>query len=145
MRKKNSLRYITRIHDERNHTFCYWVRIGYEIDEKVYKTFPYKRHGGATKALMAAKNWRDKQLKTMIPIMDKAYNRDVNGQRHFGKGVTETWATKGDWEYLSITATYWDGKKGKQLHKQFSVNKWGYDKAVEMATEWRNFKLTGEL
>lgn len=77
--------------------------------------------------------------------MKSGYGYDQNGQRHWGKGVTETWQRKGAWDYLNITATYWDNNKNKQLHKQFSVNKYGYDKAMLLAKQWRKLKLTGEL
>ncbi|MBE9541678.1 MAG: hypothetical protein IMF01_05110, partial [Proteobacteria bacterium] len=61
-------------------------------------------------------------------------------------GVTETWTNKSNgWAYLSITATYWDQNKYKQLHKAYSVGKYGYDKAWALAAQWRKLKVTGEL
>ena len=139
----NQLKYITRI--DSGHTHCYWVRIGYSIKEKVHKSFPDMRHGGTLKALKAAKKWRNEQLKVLKPLMEKAYGYDVNKQRHWGKGVSEAWETKGNWQYLSIRATYYDSKRKRQLIKTFSVNKYGYDKAMLLAKQWRKFKLTGEL
>lgn len=143
MTKKGAMRYITRI--DSGSTHCYWVRIGYGIKEKVQKSFPDVRHGGQVKALFAAKKWRNQQLKELLPVMAKAYGYDQNEQRHWGTGVHEQWDTKGEWQYLSIVATYWDGEKGKQLHKNWSVNKYGYDKAIALAKQWRKLKITGEL
>lgn len=137
------MKYISRI--DSGSTHCYWVRIGYNIKEKVQKSFPDQRHGGQDKAFNAAKLWRNKQLKTLKPILEKAYAYDVNNQRHWGKGWSESWDRKGEWDYLHIRGSYWDGRKGKQVHKQFSVNKYGYDKALLLAKQWRKLKLTGEL
>lgn len=140
---RTTLKYITRI--DSGSTHCWWVRMGYDIKEKVHKSFPDRRHGGSTGAYLAAKKFRDKELKRLLPLMKDAYKYDQNDQRHWGVGVTETWTRKGDYEYMSITATYWDGNRGKQLHKQFSVNKYGYELAWKLAAQWRSFKLTGEL
>lgn len=137
------MKYITRI-DHKN-THCYWVRIGFEIKEKVQKSFPDQRYGGAIKAYKEAVKWRNAQLKILKPKMEKAYNYDTNGQRHWGEGVKEAWDRKGEWEYLHIRARYYDSKRKKQLTKSFSVNKYGYDKAVKLAKQWRKLKLTGEL
>lgn len=141
---KTTLKYITRI--DSGHTRCWWVRIGYSIEERVHKSFPDRRYGNRAKSFQAAKKWRDKELKRLRPLMDKAYNLDVNGQRHWGEGISENWSCKENgWCYLGIMASYWDNRKGRQLHKHFSVNKYGYDEAVKLAKQWRKLKLTGEL
>ena len=137
------MKYISRIDSGCSH--CYIVRVGYKIPEATHKTFSDGVYGGKRKALKAARAYRNKELKRLKPTLDKRYGYDTNNQRHWGKGVNETWDRKGDWEYLYITATYWDGRKKKQLHKVFSVNKYGYELAWKLAAQWRSLKLTGEL
>lgn len=142
-RYKAKMRYISRI--DSNYTHCWWVRIGFNIKEKAHKSFPDSRYGGKDEAYQAAVKWRNKQLKILKPKMAQAYNYDVNGQRHWGTGVQEVWDRRGDWEYLHIRASYYDSKNKRQLKKCFSANKYGYDKAIKLAKQWRNFKLTGVL
>lgn len=137
-------KYITRI--DSGSTHCYWVRIGFGIPEKVQKSFPDLRHGGKQEAHKLALTWRNQQLKVLQPLMNKAYAYDINKQRHWGVGVCESWnRDRNGWDYLHIRAQYWNGLKKKQVNKQFSVNKYGYDKAMLLAKQWRKFKLTGEL
>lgn len=144
LRGRKTLKYITRIDSGTTH--CWWVRIGYIIEERVHKSFPDKRYGNRAKAFEAAKKWRDKELKRLRPLMDIAYNLDVNKQRHWGEGISESWsAPKNGWRYLNICGSYWDGRRNKQINKCFSVNKYGYDEAVKLAKQWRKLKITGEL
>ena len=58
------MKYITRI--DSGYTHCYFVRVGYDIEPKVQKSFNDNKYGGKTKALKAAKTWRDKQLKKQL-------------------------------------------------------------------------------
>ena len=138
-----AMRYIVRI--DSHNTHCYNVRIGYKIKSKVNKSFADGRYGGTVNALIAAKKWRNQQLKKLLPVMQEEYEYDQNGQRFWGTGVNESWCTKKGWEYLYIRATYYDGARKKQLIKSFSVLKYGYDEAFALATQWRKLKLTGEL
>ena len=72
--------------------------------------------------------------------------RDKDGQRYWGKGWGEEWKDRGNgYLYLVIRAIYYDGARDKYISKSFSVIKYGYDKAVELAEQWRRFKETGEL
>ena len=137
------MRYIVRVDSGTTHS--YNVRIGYKVKIKVNKSFADNKHGGKEKALIKAKKWRNQQLKKMLPLMFKAYKYDQNGQRYWGEGIYQAWDRKKDWEYLRIYAHYYDGTKLKQIKKSFSVSKYGYDEAIALATQWRNFKLTGEL
>ena len=137
------MKYISRIDSKRTH--CYIVRVGYQIPEATHKTFSDGMYGGKRKALKAAITYRNEELKRLKPTLAKRYSYDQNDQRHWGVGVNEAWTEKKGWQYLSITATYWDDPKKKQLHKSFSVNKYGYDLAWKLAAQWRSFKLTGKL
>ncbi len=134
------MRYISRIDSGYNH--CYFVRVGCAIKSKTTKTFTDRLHGGKANALVAAKEWRNKQLKILLPKMATEYNYDANSQRHWGKGVSKSWDRRSDPPRLYIVGTYWDGNKGKQLHKGFSVNKYGYAMALRLAKQWRKLKLT---
>jgi len=137
------MKYISRI--DSNNAHCYTVRVGYKIPEATHKTFSDSVYGGQRKALKAAIAYRDKEVKRLKITLGKRYNYDQNNQRHWGVGVNEQWGRKGEWDYLYITATYWDGQRKKQLHKTFSVNKYGYELAWKLAAQWRSLKLTGEL
>ena len=144
MKKRGAMRYIVRV--DSGSTHCYHVRIGYQIDCKVNKSFADRKCGGKAKALKLAKQWRDQQLKELLPIMANRYKYDINGQRHWGNGWDENWTNKSNgWSYLNIKARYYDSKNNKQLTKTFSVNKYGYDKAVKLAKQWRKLKVTGKL
>ena len=138
------MKYISRI--DSNYTHCYTVRVGYNIPEATHKTFADGVYGGKRKALKAAIVHRDKELKRLKVTLCKRYKYDKNSQRHWGVGVNENWdRDKNGYDYLHIVGTYWDGRKKKQVHKSFSVNKYGYELAWKLAAQWRSLKLTGEL
>lgn len=137
------MKYIVRV--DSGSTHCYNVRIGYKIKCRVNKSFADLKYGGKEKAFAAAKRWRNKQVKKLLPLMQEQYEYDQNGSRHWGEGVFEAWETKGEWMYLRIWAHYYDKSKLKQFKTSFSVNKHGYDEAIMLAQQWRKFKLTGEL
>lgn len=137
------MRYIARIDSGATH--CYLVRIGFNIKSKKVRTFSDGVFGGQPLALLAAKKWRNQQLKILLPKMAKEYNYDINNQRHWGEGVSKSLDRRVDPPRLSIVASYWDGNNMKQLNKTFSVNKYGMEEAVALAKQWRNLKLTGEL
>lgn len=137
------MKYIVRVDSGTTH--CYNVIIGYKIDCGVNKSFADLKYKSKEKALIAAKKWRDQQVKKLLPLMQEQYKYDQNGSRHWGEGIFESWETKKGWMYLRIWASYYDKSKLKQFKKSWSVNKFGYDEAILLAKQWRKFKLTGEL
>jgi len=133
------LKYISRI--DSNYTHCYYVRAGYGHDDIKNKTFTDGVYGGKRKALIAAKRWRDKEIKRTA-AKTKAYK--ALQRRHFGKGYSLSKDERFDPVKLSWRATYWSKAHNRQLTKTFSVNRYGYRLAKKLATQWRKIKLTGE-
>ncbi len=135
------MKYISRI--DSGYTHCYFVRVGYDIKPKVVKCFSDMKCGSKRKALALAKEWRDKKVKQLGSKLFAANGYDANNQRHWGKGIHTALDLRYEPPRLSIRASYWDGKEMKQLAKSFSVNKFGYRKAMSLAKQWRKAKITG--
>jgi ribonuclease HII len=135
-----SMKYISRI--DAGSTHCYYVRAGYGIKECTNKTFSDTSYGGKRKALITAKQWRDKEIKRLAPKL-RAYR--ALRHRHFGVGVHLAKDKRFDPPKLSWRATFWSKPQDRQLTKTFSVNRYGNCKAKQLATQWRKLKLTGEL
>jgi hypothetical protein len=117
-------------------TNCAWVRIKYD-PHNFQQSFPYKKYGGKAKAIAAAK-----------------LTRDIQGKRIYGK----------NWPYAKFSprrtsplnssgeigvsysvkdnawvATWQEGANGsrKQRNAYFSINKYGSDKAKQLAIRTR--------
>lgn len=128
MRSQDSdLEFITTI--ESGTTRCHWVRIGQKQSWGVSKSFPYARYGSKEEALVAAKQWRDLQVKQQKNL--------ILSERYWGKQWVEVWKEKSSgWSYLYIVAKIWCNKEKKQFERAFSANKYGYEGAIELAVEW---------
>jgi len=113
------MKYICRIDRERHH--CWQVGIAPKESWGVTKCFFDQKIGTKEKALVASKVWRNKELKRL-----KKHLAD-----YIHKGWREEWIKKGEWLYLSISTSY------KKKKKKFSVNKYGYEEAIEMAKKWK--------
>ena len=134
------MKYIYRIDSGLTH--CYTVEVGRQIRQRMYRSFADGIYNGKRNALKAAKAYRNNAVKQIGHIIEKSKQKNMRG---YGKNIREVWATAGEWSYLNIKATYYDGKKKKQFSKQYSVQKLGYDKAFKLAKQWRKLKLKGEL
>jgi len=136
-----TLKYITRI--DSNSTHCWWVRIQ-EVPKPTYiqKSFSDGQYGGKRKARLAAIEFRDKTLAKM----PKQRQLHLHGKRRWGKGYCLMVRTRPNGVVdIGWIAHYWDTIKKKQRKKYFSVNKYGYRKAMQLAKQHREFMLTGEL
>lgn len=122
------MKYITRVDRYLHH--CWVVALGQGKSWGVVKTFYDKKCGGQYNSLALAIQFRDKQLiklKKHLPV---------------SKGWSEQWRDRNEWSYLYICATHTKDKVVEK--KRWSVSKYGYDKAVQLAEEWRELKLIGE-
>ena len=131
------MKYITRI--DSGYTHCYFVRAGY-FKGSNSKCFTDGVYGGKRKALAQAKLWRDQQVKKFKSIIGKR-----NPRRHYGKGWYMSTDKRKDAVYLNAVAQWWDDTKNKQRQKSFSVNRYGYRKAVQLAKQHYKFMTTGKL
>jgi len=117
-------------------TNCAWVRIKYD-GNSFQQSFPYKKYGGKTKAIAAAKMKRDQQGKKIYgknwPYA-KFSPRKVSPLNSSGE-IGVSFSEKDN----SWVATWQEGKAGKrkQRNAYFSVNKYGDDKARLLATKTR--------
>jgi len=137
---KREMKYISRI--DSGSTHCYYVRAGYGFKECTNRSFADGVYGGKYKALIAAKKWRDKEVKRLKPHV---INWQAKQKRSFGKGYHIALDKRFDPPIKSWRATYWSKKLGRQLTKTFGINRYGFNQARKLAKQWRQFMVTGEL
>jgi hypothetical protein len=121
------MRYISRL-DGSMHGYI--VRAGIRRGGKP-KFFSDKIHGGRESALEAAKTYRDRTVAKLQ--LDKGAT-SVAGRvknRRTKSGVTGVHLTRGRLD----EELYWRVKVHRKLDKTFSVNKYGYTKAFQLAVQ----------
>lgn len=120
---------ITRIDqpEKKNHGF--YVRLRHK-GEPYDKYFPDKASGGRVLAQIAARNWRD-QILAALP--DKIVKSPRRGIPQSGiVGVTHVVARVGTRKYEYWQAA-WTGIRGTKTTTKFSVGRWGFERALELA------------
>ncbi len=143
--KNNSLKNISRI-DFKN-AAGEIASGGWEVriqrrGKRVEKFFADNGFGGRNKALAAAKKFRDEKLAgmkgyTTAELAKRPSKRNSSGvvgvRRHTQVDV------RGEWQYeYAFWVAQWTGEDGKRHTRSFSVNRYGEDKALKMATKARN-------
>jgi len=135
------VKYITRVDRDRHH--CWMVAIAPKEKWGAGKSFFDRKCNGKDKALNIAIKYRNKELnrlkKELVNYVRKVRRPKKQLVNRIIKGWSEHWATKGAWQYLFIHASLTKNKK--TTTKKFSVNKYGYDKAISLALKWRKEKL----
>lgn len=134
MKKLKPLHHISII--ESRGTNCAWVRIKYD-GNSFQQSFPFKRFGGKSKAIAAAKLVRDKMGKKIYgehwPFA-KYSPRKVSPLNSSGE-IGVSFSDKDN----SWVATWQEGlgTKRKQRNAYFSINKYGEEKARRLAVKTR--------
>lgn len=139
---------ISRIEIERDGvvpTMGWEVRIS-RRGKKVAKFYSDSLHGGKRKALQEARAFRDKMEDkyppyTRVEIMAQPTVRNSSGIP--GVRRRENVVTKNGWAYTYATweASWTPEKGGRRTKRQFSVLKFGEDKAYELAVRARSKAL----
>jgi hypothetical protein len=134
VKKLSVLHHISII--ESRGTNCAWVRIKYD-GKSFQQSFPFKKYGGKTKAIAAAKAKRDIEGRKIYgsnwPYAKFSPRKisPLNSSGEIGVSYSE--------KDHSWVATWQEGKgvKRKQKNAYFSINKYGDDKAKNLAIKAR--------
>jgi len=124
---------ITRIDqpDKKNHGF--YVRITHK-GKSHQKYFPDKGLGGKTKALKAAREYRDKLLSRMPKYKQEAASRKKRRIKKSGvTGVTHVLSKSLKGKHYEYWQAAWLDDDGRRRTAKFSIKRYGNDKALEMA------------
>ena len=143
MARKNARRNISRIEcvSTANNLNCGWVVRMARRGEKVEKYFADNKHGGKAGALREAKKFRDELENTMqhYSASELAKNPSVrNTSGIVGVRISERTDVRGECECtFYFWVAQWTDGKGRRKTRSFSINKFGYDKAFQMAVNAR--------
>ena len=126
---------------DRHHIYEYETTWLFQIRYKgkpLTKNFNFNHYGGKDKALVAAKSYRDNFILENKIELNKRFKKSEI------KGVSLTY----DKQKSGNKPQYWQAvgfEKNKQFTKRFAVNKYGFDKAKQLAIEARKtFLSNGE-
>jgi hypothetical protein len=128
-----AMSYITRLQD------CSGWQVSIRRRGKRYAASFYDcRHGGRQRALVAARAWRDRQLKELVPLERREFAMIVRTNNTSGyPGVTRIEKRTG--------FVYWHARtdlpNGKSLNRTFAVTKYGEEGARARAIEERKQQL----
>ncbi len=121
--------------EKKNHGF--YVRITHK-GKTHQKYFPDKANKGKTKALLAAKEYRDKVVaKLPKSKQESAAQKKRNVKRSGMTGVTHVISKvngKNAYEYWQAA---WNDEGGHRRTKKFSIGRYGDEKALDMAKKAR--------
>lgn len=129
---------ISRIDSKGTHGW--YVRV-YKNGKTYSKLYSDNKYGGKERALKIAKKARKMAEQAMKSVPTKRTRRLVKSDRRNKTGVIGVNRTKKKnrsgtvSEYYQVT---WSPKPGKTKNKQWSINKYGEDKAFEMACNFRH-------
>ena len=109
--------------------------------EKVEKYFADTKFGGKIGALREAKKFRD-EIEAQMPrysVSELARNPSVrNTSGTVGVRISERKDIRGEYEYTYyFWVAQWTDGKGRRKTRSFSIDKYGYDKARELAVKAR--------
>ena len=109
--------------------------------EKIERYFADTKFGGKILALREAKKFRDELEKKMRPytVSELAKNPSVrNTSGTVGVRISERKDVRGDYEYTYyFWVAQWTDGKGRRKTRSFSIDKYGYDKAYQLAIKAR--------
>lgn len=135
---------ITRIDqpEKKNHGF--YVRITHR-GKSHQKYFPDKASGGKTKALKAAKDYRDKLLSKMPKYKQEAAAKKKRRIKQSGvTGVTHVVSKSPKGKVYEYWQAAWLDGGSKRKTAKFSISRYGNDKALDMAKKARRAGLRGK-
>ncbi|MCH8558591.1 MAG: hypothetical protein LAT84_12250 [Balneolia bacterium] len=136
-KKKNPMKGISRI--DSKGTRGWYVRV-YKNGKTYSKLYSDSKYNGKERALKFAKKAREMALETISGIPDKPVRRMVTKDKRNKSGVvgvsktTKKTSTGKEVEYYQVT---WSPKPGKIKNRQWSVRKYGEDRAFELAKNFR--------
>ena len=134
LEKPTGTKYITRM--DYPHTHGWWVRMldNRDGNGKISKFFRDTKYASKEEGLHEAIKFRDRHFKHLTRSQKTVSHQGKLG-KIYGEGVFIGWKTRGKWSYPYATASWWEG--GRQHHRVFSVEKYGYDKAWQLAKNAR--------
>ena len=128
---------ISRIDQAEKKNHGYYVRITHR-GSTTQKFFPDKSHGGKSKALKAAKGFRDKAFARLPKARrEAAANRRKRIKQSGVTGVTHVVSKSA----AGKTYEYWQAawmERGKRKTAKFSITRYGDSKALELAKRAKN-------
>lgn len=136
-KKKNPMKGISRI--DSKGTRGWYVRV-YKNGKTYSKLYSDSKYNGKERALKFAKKAREMALETISGVPDKRVRRMVIKDKRNKSGVVvvsktiKKTRTGKKSEYYQVT---WSPKLGKIKNRQWSVRKYGEDKAFELAKAFR--------
>lgn len=129
---------LSRIDQPLKKNHGWYVRIQHER-ARFEKYFPDKKRGGRSKALKAAKQWRDEVLSKMPKRKQEAAARPKRKALRSGvTGVTHVVSKVGDKRLYQYWQAAWENADGKRSTAKFSIGRYGKERALEMAIKARN-------
>lgn len=136
MKKNKGLKHISIM------PWGYWVRFYRNRRAVVARMFKFKDYSSKKKCLKAAQKWRDENKLAPTVFIDSF----ANGPNEFNKlkilGVC-IYAMPRKNTHTLYARAYWN-ENGKTHSKYFSMTKYGKEKAIQLAKEFREQK-TNEL
>ena len=134
-RNKDSVKNIKRIDSTKTHGWQVHVRRGGELRTKLFSD---RVHGGKTKALKAAKAYRDDLLDDMAHLAKPLWKIDRTPKTNTGElGCSKTEYTNRSGKTRTVITVTVRESLGKPVNRKFSVDKLGYDEALKKAVAWR--------
>ncbi|MFK5923630.1 MAG: hypothetical protein QM496_15735 [Verrucomicrobiota bacterium] len=142
-RNKQSVKNIKRIDSTKTHGWQVHVRRGGRLRTKLFSD---RIHKGKTKALTAAKAYRDGLVDEMAKFAKPLWRIKRTARTNTGElGVSQTHYTNRSGKKRKVITVTVRSELGKAVNRKFSVDKLGYDEAVKQAVTWRNKVLRARL
>lgn len=114
-----------------------WVMTIARRGDRHVKHFADAAYGGETPALTAARHHRDELLGKIRPMLKREYQQKAKS--HSTSGVAGVWLARKDGQPWRWQAEI--NVQGKKQAKRFSVQKYGFDQAFELARNAREAML----
>jgi len=135
---------ITRIDQPEKKNHGYYVRITHR-GKSHQKYFPDKASGGKTKALQAAKEYRDKLLARMPKYKQEAAARKKRRIKQSDViGVTHVISKSPKGKIYEYWQAAWIEDGDRRKTAKFSISRYGDEKALEMAKKARRAGVKGK-
>ena len=131
--KLESLRFITSYVS--NGCDYWYVRVGLSTEHCCPKLFSFNTYGSKTKALKAAKEYRDNQEVILAHKYQLRFDLGYNPKK---ESVWLGCTVKTSGEYWNWIASYYHPVKKLQYKKTYSINKYGTREAKRLAYKWRD-------
>jgi len=136
LRNKQSVKNIKRIDSTKTHGWQVHVRRGGVLKTKLFSDKIFK---GKTKALVAAKEYRDALLDEMAKLAKPLWKIKRTPRTNTGHlGVSETEYTNKSGKKRKVITVTARESLGKAVNRKFSVDKLGREQAIKKAVNWRN-------